>query len=53
VRIEKMEPARTMPLKEVAEHLVRAMQEARARTEISGWLRHLRATSYLEIFDTP
>jgi peptidyl-prolyl cis-trans isomerase C len=51
VRIEKAAPARTVPLEEAAPHIVRAMQAARARTELAAWLRQLQATSYIEIMD--
>jgi parvulin-like peptidyl-prolyl isomerase len=51
IRMEKLEPERTVPLAGAAATITRSLQETRARAEIKAWIERLKAQSYIEIFD--
>lgn len=51
ILVEKIEPARAIPLEEAAPKIVRSLQETRARAEISAWIEQLKAESYIAVFD--
>jgi parvulin-like peptidyl-prolyl isomerase len=53
IRLEKLLPARKLPLSEAAPGIVERLRTKRARKTIAAWLKRLRAESYVKIPGSP